>query len=155
MLRILYYDRAEICLEIAIEEETITRISFCEKALNHVVDNDFEREVLRQFDEYFAGNLQDFDLPFFATGSPFQLMVWEALLKIPYAETTSYKELASNIGIPGAQRAVGNALNKNPIAIILPCHRVIAADGSLGGFAVDIRVKKMLLEHERGYKEDL
>lgn len=155
MLRILYYDRAEICLEIAIEEETITRISFCEKALNHVVDNDFEREVLRQFDEYFAGNLRDFDLPFFATGSPFQLMVWEALLKIPYAETISYKELASNIGIPGAQRAVGNALNKNPIAIILPCHRVIAADGSLGGFAVDLRVKKMLLEHERGYKEDL
>ncbi|MDD5316499.1 MAG: methylated-DNA--[protein]-cysteine S-methyltransferase [Candidatus Cloacimonetes bacterium] len=155
MLRILYYDRAEICLEIAIEEETITRISFCEKALNHVVDNDFEREVLRQFDEYFAGNLRDFDLPFFATGSPFQLMVWEALLKIPYAETISYKELASRIGKPGAQRAVGNALNKNPIAIILPCHRVIAADGSLGGFAVDIRVKKMLLEHERGYKEDL
>ncbi|MDD5537070.1 MAG: methylated-DNA--[protein]-cysteine S-methyltransferase [Candidatus Cloacimonetes bacterium] len=155
MLRILYYDRAEICLEIAIEEETITRISFCEKALNHVVDNDFEREVLRQFDEYFAGNLRDFDLPFFATGSPFQLMVWEALLKIPYAETISYKELASRIGKPGAQRAVGNALNKNPIAIILPCHRVIAADGSLGGFAVDLRVKKMLLEHERGYKEDL
>ena len=91
MLRILYYERAEICLEIAIEEETITRISFCDKALNHVVDNEFESEVLRQFDEYFAGNLQDFDLPFFATGSPFQLMVWESLLKIPYAETISYK----------------------------------------------------------------
>ncbi len=155
MLRILYYERAEICLEIAIEEETITRISFCDKALNHVVDNEFESEVLRQFDEYFAGNLRDFDLPFFATGSPFQLMVWESLLKIPYAETISYKELASRIGKPGAQRAVGNALNKNPIAIILPCHRVIAADGGLGGFAVDLRIKKMLLEIERKHKEDL
>ncbi|MCK9558168.1 MAG: methylated-DNA--[protein]-cysteine S-methyltransferase [Candidatus Cloacimonadaceae bacterium] len=155
MLRILYYERTNICLEIAIEEETITRIVFCKKALNHLVENDFEREVLRQFDEYFAGDRCEFDLPFFATGTPFQLMVWEQLLKIAYGETVSYKELASRIGKPNAQRAVGNALNKNKIVIIVPCHRVIASDGSQGGFGGDGSIKKMLLDLEHKFKVGL
>jgi methylated-DNA-[protein]-cysteine S-methyltransferase len=148
MLRILYYTRPELCLEIHIEEETITRISFCEIALNTLVEGAFEEDVIRQFDEYFQGQSQEIDLPFFATGTPFQLMVWEELLKVPYGETVSYSTLAQRIDRPKAVRAVGNALNRNPIAIIVPCHRVIAGNGKLGGFAVDLGIKRFLLDLE-------
>jgi O-6-methylguanine DNA methyltransferase len=150
MLRVLYFSTDLLCLEIQIEEETITRISFCDKALNKIVEGDFEREIIRQFKSYFAQELQEFDLPYFATGSPFQLLVWEELLKIPYGQSISYKELAQRIGMPKAFRAVGNALNANPIAIILPCHRVLASDGSLGGYAAGTRIKSLLLTLEGG-----
>lgn len=148
MLRILYYTLPELCLEIHIEEETIVRVSFCEKPLNTVLEGDFEQEIFQQFQDYFLGARQDFDLPFFATGTPFQLMVWEELLRIPFGETISYIELARRIGKPGAARAVGNALNQNPIAVIIPCHRVISANGKLGGFAVDPAIKGFLLSLE-------
>lgn len=149
MLRILYYKMPSKCLEIHIEEETITRVNFCEKALNRIVEGSFEEEVLRQFAEYFSGKRQEFDLPYFATGTPFQLMVWEELLKIPYGETRSYWELAEAIGKPKAARAVGNALNANPVAIIIPCHRVIASGGKLGGFGGGTELKRQLLELEK------
>ncbi len=149
MLRILYYKMPSKCLEIHIEEETITRVNFCEKALNRIVEGSFEEEVLRQFAEYFSGKRQEFDLPYFATGTPFQLMVWEELLKIPYGETRSYRELAEAIGKPKAARAVGNALNANPVAIIIPCHRVIASGGKLGGFGGGTELKRQLLELEK------
>lgn len=149
MLRILYYKMPSKCLEIHIEEETITRVNFCEKALNRIVEGSFEEEVLRQFAEYFSGKRQAFDLPYFATGTPFQLMVWEELLKIPYGETRSYWELAEAIGKPKAARAVGNALNANPVAIIIPCHRVIASGGKLGGFGGGTELKRQLLELEK------
>lgn len=149
MLRILYYKMPSKCLEIHIEEETITRVNFCEKALNRIAEGSFEEEVLRQFAEYFSGKRQEFDLPYFATGTPFQLMVWEELLKIPYGETRSYWELAEAIGKPKAARAVGNALNANPVAIIIPCHRVIASGGKLGGFGGGTELKRQLLELEK------
>lgn len=149
MLRILYYKMPSKCLEIHIEEETITRVNFCEKALNRIVEGSFEEEVLRQFAEYFSGKRQEFDLPYFATGTPFQLMVWEELLKIPYGETRSYWELTEAIGKPKAARAVGNALNANPVAIIIPCHRVIASGGKLGGFGGGTELKRQLLELEK------
>jgi len=149
MLRILYYKMPSKCLEIHIEEETITRVNFCEKALNRIVEGSFEEEVLRQFAEYFSGKRQEFDLPYFATGTPFQLMVWEELLKIPYGETRSYWELAEAIGKPKAARAVGNALNANPVAIIIPCHRVIASGGKLSGFGGGTELKRQLLELEK------
>lgn len=149
MLRILYYKMPSKCLEIHIEEETITRVNFCDKTLNCIVEGSFEEEVLRQFAEYFSGKRQEFDLPYFATGTPFQLMVWEELLKIPYGETRSYRELAEAIGKPKAARAVGNALNANPVAIIIPCHRVIASGGKLGGFGGGTELKRQLLELEK------
>ena len=149
MLRILYYKMPSKCLEIHIEEETITRVNFCEKTLNRIVEGSFEEEVLRQFAEYFSGKRQEFDLPYFATGTPFQLMVWEELLKIPYGETRSYWELAEAIGKPKAARAVGNALNANAVAIIIPCHRVIASGGKLGGFGGGTELKRQLLELEK------
>ena len=111
-----------------------------------------EKELYRQLDAYFQGKLTEFDLPFFATGTVFQLMVWEELLKIPYGETITYGELAARIGKPKAARAVGGALNKNPVAILLPCHRVLGSKGKLTGFAGGTDLKQYLLELEMAHK---
>ena len=91
--------------------------------------------VREQLDAYFGGELRDFELPLRMAGTPFQHQVWEGLRAIPYGETVSYAELARRIGRPGASRAVGSANGRNPIAIVVPCHRVIAADGTLGDTA--------------------
>lgn len=101
-----------------------------------------------QLDAYFAGSLREFDLPLAPTGTPFQLRVWEALRRIRFGETISYSTLARRIGSPDAVRAVGAANGRNPLPIIVPCHRVIGADGSLTGFGGGIERKRWLLEHE-------
>lgn len=102
-----------------------------------------------QLSAYFAGELTEFDLPLAPRGTTFQLRVWNALLEIPYGQTASYGELATAIGRPGASRAVGAANGRNPIAVIVPCHRVIGADGSLTGYAGGVERKRALLELER------
>ena len=102
-----------------------------------------------QLDEYFAGNRTDFDLPIKTNGSPFQTEVWDALQRIPYGETRSYGQLAEELGRPGAARAVGTANSKNPVSIVIPCHRVVASDGSLAGFAGGLDTKSTLLELEQ------
>ena len=104
----------------------------------------------RQLDTYFAGRLRTFDLPLAPAGTPFQQRVWSALRGIPFGETRSYAQLAKAIGKPSAMRAVGAANGRNPIAIIVPCHRVIGADGSLTGFGGGIERKKFLLSLEQG-----
>jgi len=149
MFRVLYYQIPQLCLEIEIEEESITRISFCEKPLNHQPPDAFERELIRQLDAWFQGEIQEFDLPFFATGSEFQLIVWEETMRIGYGSTISYGELAQRIGKPKAQRAVGAALKANPVPLLIPCHRVVGAGGKLTGYAGSERVKRFLLELER------
>jgi methylated-DNA-[protein]-cysteine S-methyltransferase len=101
-----------------------------------------------QLEEYFAGRRQSFDLPLAPCGTPFQVAVWQGLERIPYGETISYAELATRIGRPQAMRAVGAANGRNPIAIIVPCHRVIGADGSLTGFGGGLPRKRFLLELE-------
>ena len=101
-----------------------------------------------QLEAYFAGSLRTFDLPLAPAGTPFQLRVWEALRRIPFGETVSYAELARRIGTPDAVRAVGAANGRNPLPIIVPCHRVIGADGSLTGFGGGLERKRWLLEHE-------
>ena len=101
-----------------------------------------------QLDEYFAGERSSFDLALAAAGSPFQERVWRALLEIPYGETISYGELARRIGRPDAVRAVGTANGRNPISIVVPCHRVIGADGSLTGYGGGLDRKQFLLELE-------
>lgn len=106
-------------------------------------------ETKRQLEEYFAGKRQTFDLPLVPKGTTFQREVWQALLRIPYGETTTYGALAVAIGRPKAARAVGMALNKNPIPIIIPCHRVVGSNGSLTGFAWGIEAKKYLLDLEQ------
>ncbi|MEV0036068.1 methylated-DNA--[protein]-cysteine S-methyltransferase [Streptomyces sp. NPDC050804] len=105
-------------------------------------------EVVRQLDAYFAGELTDFDLPLRLDGTPFQRSVWEQLQRIPYGETRSYGELAENLGKPGASRAVGLANGKNPIGIIVPCHRVIGSTGGLTGYGGGLDRKQRLLVFE-------
>ncbi|WP_433889901.1 methylated-DNA--[protein]-cysteine S-methyltransferase [Streptomyces sp. CA-111067] len=107
-------------------------------------------EAARQLDAYFAGGLSRFDLDLSMTGTPFQRRVWQALLDIPYGETVSYGELAVTLGQPTASRAVGLANGKNPVGIIVPCHRVVGADGSMTGYGGGVDRKRWLLAHERG-----
>ena len=120
----------------------------------HKLDQSWEpaekpfREVKRQLKAYFEGKLQDFDLPLSPQGTEFQLKVWKTLRTIPYGKTWSYGELARRIRRPDAQRAVGAANGQNPIPVIVPCHRVIGADGSLTGFGGGLPIKQKLLALE-------
>ena len=110
-------------------------------------DNEHPRlvEAERQLKQYFSGERRDFDVALDVTGTPFQRRVWTALMTIPFGETRSYKEIASQIGNPGAVRAVGAANGRNPVSIITPCHRVIGATGELTGFAGGLDTKARLL----------
>lgn len=106
-----------------------------------------------QLDEYFAGRRQVFDVPLAPRGTGFQTIVWRALTAIPFGETRSYGELARSIGRPAASRAVGAANGRNPIAIIVPCHRVIGSNGDLTGYAGGLPIKRWLLAHEARFIE--
>jgi methylated-DNA-[protein]-cysteine S-methyltransferase len=103
-----------------------------------------------QLEEYFAGERSQFDVPLAMAGNPFELRVWRALQDIPYGRTTSYGAVAASIGAPDAARAVGLANGRNPIAVIVPCHRVIGADGSLTGYGGGLERKRLLLDLEAG-----
>lgn len=116
------------------------------------VDSPLLREAERQLASYFAGQLQVFSLPLCTRGTPFQEKVWCALQKIPYGETRTYGELAAMIGQPTAARAVGGANHRNPLAIIIPCHRVVAAHGGLGGYGGGLDKKQWLLALEEKSK---
>jgi methylated-DNA-[protein]-cysteine S-methyltransferase len=106
--------------------------------------------VKRQLEEFFAGKRTTFDLPMAPAGTDFQKRVWTELTRIPYGETISYAELAKRVGSEGAARAVGRANATNPIAVVVPCHRVIGADGSLTGYAYGVELKRSLLDFEKG-----
>lgn len=109
-------------------------------------------EAATQLAAYFAGERTDFDLSLHPTGTPFQLQVWERLRAIPYGETRAYGDLAVEVGSPGASRAVGLANGRNPLSIIVPCHRVIGADGSLTGYGGGMDRKRYLLDLEAGVR---
>lgn len=109
---------------------------------------DPNREILHQLKEYLTGKRDKFKIPLHQVGTPFQLQVWEELLRIPYGETRSYSEIAARVGNPKGQRAVGMANNRNPIGIVVPCHRVIGKSGSLTGYAGGLDIKQRLLELE-------
>jgi methylated-DNA-[protein]-cysteine S-methyltransferase len=112
-------------------------------------DDDVLAAAATQLREYFAGDRLAFDLALIPSGTAFQQRVWSALREIPYGRTTTYGELATGLGQPTASRAVGLANGRNPIAVIVPCHRVIGANGSLTGFGGGLPRKRWLLEHER------
>jgi methylated-DNA-[protein]-cysteine S-methyltransferase len=142
------------------DDEGLLRILFANQDLTGVGLRDDDApeidggdEVLdaaaSQFGEYFAGDRTDFDLPLHLVGTEFQKQAWLALANIPYGETTSYGRQAEAIGRPGAFRAVGSANAQNPLPIVLPCHRVVGADGSLTGFGGGIDIKQRLLDLER------
>ncbi len=111
-------------------------------------DNTILAATRRQLGEYFTASRQEFDLPLAPRGTPFQQEVWHTLATIPYGETISYAQLAQRVGKPTAMRAVGAANGRNPLPIVLPCHRVIGADGSLTGFGGGLPTKQFLLQLE-------
>ncbi len=102
----------------------------------------------KELAQYFNGSRRSFSPVFFPKGTPFQRKVWNALLKIPYGETRTYSQIAKSVGRPSAQRAVGNAVGKNPLPVLIPCHRVVRSDGTLGGFSGGVGIKPLLLALE-------
>jgi methylated-DNA-[protein]-cysteine S-methyltransferase len=143
-------------LRLAGDEEGLRSISFQNRFQPAELAEGWQRirepfrEAIVQLDAYFAGELRLFDLVLAPEGTPFQREVWSTLTTIPYGETLSYGELARRLGRSNASRAVGAANGRNPIPIIIPCHRVIGADGSLTGFGGGLEIKRRLLELERG-----
>ena len=115
-------------------------------------DSEVLEAAERQLAEYFAGKRKAFDVPFHQSGTPFQLDVWRVLTDIPYGETATYGEIARAVGRPKACRAVGMANHKNPISIIVPCHRVVGASGALTGYGGGMDSKRFLLELEQKWK---
>ena len=136
-------------LRIECSETAVLSISAeTETAAEH--PNELSRKTASELSEYFAGVRRHFDLPICPEGTEFQKRVWEELRKIPYGETRSYGEIAEAVGSKRFSRAVGGANHRNPILILIPCHRVVASDGSLGGFAAGARLKARLLKLEAG-----
>lgn len=144
----IYYDSPVGILKITANHEAILEVSFVqEKAVED--GNIVTTQCKQQLQEYFTGTRKYFDIALETVGTPYQKKVWEALRKIPYGETRSYKEIAIMSGNPLASRAVGMANNRNPIAIIIPCHRVIGSSGKLVGYAGGLDKKIHLLELEK------
>lgn len=144
-LRICEENGAITQLYIQSEEETVTG----EEATTYTEVSVVLKEACRQLSEYFVGERKQFDLPLCLKGTFFQQKVWQALRKIPYGESRSYQDIAVAIGNSKAVRAIGGANHNNPVMIIVPCHRVINKDGSLGGFGGGVDVKQYLLELEK------
>ena len=111
--------------------------------------HDSVNDAITQLDEYFSGSRRAFAVPLDLHGTEFQVAAWKALAEVPYGHTASYGQQAASIGRPTAVRAIGGANGRNPAAIVLPCHRIVGADGSLTGFGGGIAVKKWLLDHEQ------
>ena len=151
-----YFDTGLIgTLTLAGDEQGLWRIVFPKKKTPSAIQDDWEKQpeffasVKDQLSAYFKGELKQFDLVLAPEGTPFQLKVWQALLTIPYGDLVSYKAIAEAIGNSRAVRAVGGAIGKNPIPIIVPCHRCIGSDGSLTGFGGGLETKKRLIDLER------
>ena len=140
-------------LEVTATEKGIHSLYFLDFRVRvNRVPHEMKESVL-QLKEYFNGYRQGFTLPLDIEGTPFQVKVWNELLKIPYGSTITYMELANRIGEPKALRAVGHANGSNPVSVIIPCHRVIGHDGRLVGYAGGLKRKKWLLEHEHAFKQ--
>ena len=150
MEKIFFYDTPVGKLIIGEENGSITRVTWTQLPKNYLQE---ETELIlkckNQLDEYFRGERKSFDLPLVLKGTDFQKKVWSALQDIPCGETRTYGEIAKTVGNPKAARAVGMANNRNPIAIIVPCHRVVGADGKLVGYAGGMEQKEKLLQLEK------
>ncbi len=149
----IYYfaSRLDIWLELKFSDHGLREINFLDLPDQRKANMEFAsaKIVVSQLDEYFCGALEHFTIPVdFPDVSPFTRMVWDELTRIPYGQTRSYSQIASRIGHPGAARAVGQANSKNPVPIVIPCHRVINSDGSLGGYSSGVALKRRLLDLE-------
>lgn len=147
---LLFYDSPVGRLALMGEGDALIALSLPNQPVPLIMERETPvlRETKKQLQAYFSGGLREFDVPIRLEGTPFRLKVWQALQQIPYGQVISYGELARRIGQPAACRAVGGANHHNPIAIIVPCHRVIAADGTIGGYGGGIELKRKLLKLE-------
>ncbi len=152
MKSVFYYDSDIGKIGIAEDDSFITNVFFENGNLNDFIINETPliKEAHKQIEEYLKGERKSFDLPIFPSGTEFQQRVWNALKNIPYGKTVSYKDIAIEIGNEKACRAVGMANNRNPISIIIPCHRVIGKNGKLVGYGGGLHVKEYLLKLENG-----
>ena len=151
-----YFDTGLIgTLTLVGDDQGLRRIVFPKKKRPFAIQPDWQKrsepfaQVRAQLRAYFNRELKRFDVALAPVGTPFQLKVWQALLTIPYGELVSYKDIAEAVGNPKASRAVGGAVGKNPLPIIVPCHRCVGSDGSLTGFGGGLDTKKRLLDLER------
>jgi len=147
-----YYKSPIGVLEIELKNDIVLGLKVVESCDNVSEVTGYFAQVAKQLDEYFAGKRTKFELKISPKGTAFQKKVWAELLKIPYGKTKSYQEIAEAVGKPNAQRAVGSACNKNPILLIIPCHRVISKTGKLTGFACGLKKKEVLLDLETTIK---
>ena len=158
MNHFITYDSPIGKLRITEDETGITNIDFPDEQ-QHVPAEEkttpLLEETVKQLTEYFAGKRTNFDISLHIKGTNFQHQVWQELLKIPYGEIRSYKQVAESAGNPKASRAVGLANNRNPIPILIPCHRVIGTNGSLVGYGGGLEIKKFLLDLEKNNAERL
>jgi methylated-DNA-[protein]-cysteine S-methyltransferase len=145
------YQFENISLYLVATETHLINIQFTQPQKALLQTTELLSMATIQLDEYFQGKRTTFSLPFKLTGTLFQLAVWKELQNIPYGKTTSYKEIAQKINKPKAYRAVGMANNKNPLPIIIPCHRVIGSNGKLIGYAGGLKLKNYLLELEKSH----
>ena len=145
-------------IEIRASQQGITKVVFSESTGNATFVNEITRNCKQQLKEYFEGKRKVFDLPLNQQGTIFQKSIWDCLIEIPFGQIASYGDIAKMINNPKAVRAVGAANGKNPIGIIVPCHRVIGSNGTLTGYAGGLERKAWLLEHEgielKGTKEE-
>lgn len=151
MLYTCKYQFENISLYLVATETHLINIQFTQPQKALLQTTELLSMATIQLDEYFQGKRTTFSLPFKLTGTPFHLAVWKELQNIPYGQTTSYKEIAQKINKPKAYRAVGMANNKNPLPIIIPCHRVIGSNGKLIGYAGGLKLKNYLLELEKSH----
>ncbi len=150
MVNYCFYNSEIGIIKIGVSDGAVCEIGIAdcpsESATSALADRAF-----KEISEYLNGKRKAFDFPIAPKGTDFQRKVWSALREIPYGETKTYGEIAAQIGNPQAARAVGNACNKNPLLLVVPCHRVLGANGSLTGFAAGIKVKERLLLLEKKY----
>lgn len=135
-------------IEIVLTDQAITGVNFVDDKLQNETDSALMLTAKQQLEAYLSGQRKTFDLPLNSQGTEFQKKVWQALMNIPYGQVVSYQTIAEQVGSPKAVRAVGAANGKNPISIIVPCHRVIAKDGKLTGYSGGLARKKWLLAIE-------
>ena len=149
MQHIAYYHSPIGFIELVEEDGYLTVASFMDEQKNNATAiTPLLEKSIQQLDAYFAGKLKQFELPLRPAGTAFQQSVWDQLVQIPYAETITYLHMAKRLGNVKAIRAAASANGKNPLAIIIPCHRVVGADGKLTGYAGGLHRKQWLLEHE-------
>lgn len=148
-----YYESPIGLIEISGTADAIRSLNFVEERRDESCSNWLVDQAVKEIKEYFDGNREQFDVPLDLQGTAFQEAVWQELLKIPYGSTASYGDIAKAMGNPKAVRAVGGANHRNPIALIVPCHRVIGSDGSMTGYGSGIWRKEWLLKHERKWRE--